>query len=66
MQQLDGPTDYHTKWIKSEEKDKYHMISFICGILKKWHKRTYLQNRHRLIDIESKHMVTKEERHGEG
>ena len=24
---------YHTKWSKSE-KDKYHMISLICGILK--------------------------------
>ena len=22
----------HTKWIKSEKKDKYHMISLICGI----------------------------------
>ena len=26
-----GPTDYHTKWSKSE-KDKYHMVSLICGI----------------------------------
>ena len=31
---MDGPTDYHTKWSKSE-KDKYHMILLICGILKK-------------------------------
>ena len=23
--------DYHTKWDKSE-KDKYHMVSIICGI----------------------------------
>ena len=28
---MDGPRDYHTKWSKSE-KDKYHMISLICGI----------------------------------
>ena len=28
---IDGPRDYHTKWSKSE-KDKYHMISLICGI----------------------------------
>ena len=28
---MDGPTDYHTKWSKSE-KDKYHMIALICGI----------------------------------
>ena len=30
---MDGPRDYHTKWSKSG-KDKYHMISLICGILK--------------------------------
>ena len=30
---MDGPRDYHTKW-SSLEKDKYHMISLICGILK--------------------------------
>ena len=24
--------DYLTKWSKSEEKNKYHMISLICGI----------------------------------
>ena len=30
---MDGTTDYQTKWSKSE-KDKYHMISLICGILK--------------------------------
>ena len=28
---MDGPKDYHTKWSKSE-KDKYHVISLICGI----------------------------------
>ena len=26
-----GPRDYHTKWSQSE-KDKYQMISLICGI----------------------------------
>ena len=39
------------------EKSKYHMISLICGILKK--KKTYLQNRNRLADFENKLMVTK-------
>ena len=29
---MNGPRDYHTSWSKSEEKDKYHMISLICGI----------------------------------
>ena len=24
--------------VSQTEKDKYHMISFICGILKKWYK----------------------------
>ena len=28
---MDGPKDYHTKWSKTE-KDKYYMISLICGI----------------------------------
>ena len=30
---MDGLRGYHTKWSKSD-KDKYHMISLICGILK--------------------------------
>ena len=28
---MDGPRDYHTK-SSQKEKDKYHMISLICGI----------------------------------
>ena len=28
---MDGPRVYHTKWNKSD-KDKYYMISLICGI----------------------------------
>ena len=28
---MDRPRDYHTKWSKSD-KDKYHIISLICGI----------------------------------
>ena len=31
---MDGPRDDHTKWSKSD-KDKSHMISLLCGILKK-------------------------------
>ena len=30
---MDGPRDCHTKWSKSE-RDKYHMILLLCGILK--------------------------------
>ena len=31
---IHGPGGYYVKWNKTE-KDKYHMISFISGILKK-------------------------------
>ena len=42
------------------EKDKYHMISFICGIWKKkGYKWTYLQNRNRVTDVGNKLMVTR-------
>ena len=27
---MDGPRDYHTKWVKPD-KDKYHTTLFICG-----------------------------------
>ena len=37
---MDGPGDYHTKWIQTE-KDKYHMVSLMWN-LKKWYKWTYL------------------------
>ena len=30
---IDGPRDDHTHWSKPE-KDKYHMISLVCGILR--------------------------------
>ena len=30
---MNGPRNCHTKWHKSD-KDKYHMVSFICGIWK--------------------------------
>ena len=52
--------------VSQTEKDKYCMILFICGILKKWYKWTYLQNRNRVTDVENKLMVTKGERRGEG
>ena len=29
---MDGLRGYYTKWNKSGKKDKYHMISLICGI----------------------------------
>ena len=49
--------------IHQTEKDKYLMISLICGIWNKWFKGTYLQ-----IEVETlrhrKLMVTKGERQG--
>ena len=54
---MDEPWKYHTKWSKSEKKDTYHII--YMWNLKKWYKRTYLQNRNKLTDTENKLMVTK-------
>ena len=52
---MDGPGDYYTKWNKSD-KEKYHMVPFICRFLKKWYKWTYLQNR--LTDLKNKLIIT--------
>ena len=29
---MDGPGEHYAKWNKHSQKDKYHMISLICGI----------------------------------
>ena len=58
---MDGPRNYRIKYSKSE-KDTYD-ITYKWN-LKKLYKRTYLQNRNRLIDIENKLTVTKEDRSG--
>ena len=42
------------------------MVSFICGIFKKWYKRAYLQKRNRLTGKEKYLAVLKVERWGEG
>ena len=55
---MDAYGDYHRKWGKSD-KDKYHMISLICKIWKKWYRWTYLQNWNRLTDLENKFMGKK-------
>ena len=56
---MDGPRGDHQKWSKSE-KDKYPMISLICGICKNVTKSLFIiQNRNRLIDVENKLEVTK-------
>lgn len=44
---MDEPTDSHTEWSKSKDKDKYHLILFIEVESKKnWYKGTYLQSSH--------------------
>ena len=51
--------------VSQTEKDKYHRISLICGILKMGQNNLFT-NRNRVTDIENKLMVTKGERQGEG
>ena len=46
-------------------KEKHHMMSLICGILKEVYKLTYLQSINRLID-NGKLMVTNGDRWGWG
>ena len=48
--------------LSQKEKDKYHMLSLLCRILRKGYKWTYLLNRNRLTDFENKLLVTKGER----
>ena len=53
--------------VSKTEKDKYHTgITYMCNLKKKRYKWAYIQSRNRLIDIESKLMVTKGERTGKG
>ena len=54
---MDGPGDSHTKWNKSE-KDKYHMISLICGIYEN-DTNEIIYETNRFIDIDNTLMVTK-------
>ena len=49
-------------YLSQIEKDKYYMISFICGILKKKKKKEQAQsNRHRVFHTENKQMVARGE-----
>ena len=47
--------------VNQAEKDEYCMTALMCGILKKWYKWTYLQNRNRVKDVENNLMVTRGE-----
>ena len=46
---MDGPRNYHTKCSESE-RDKYHMLPLICGILKKQYKK---KKNHLISDVET-------------
>ena len=48
--------------VSQTEKDRYHLISPICIVYKKWCRWSDLQNRYRLTDTENKLPVTKAER----
>ena len=45
--------------VSQTEKDKYHMISLICGIYKKRVQMNFLQNRNKVKDVENKLMITR-------
>ena len=45
--------------VSQTEKDRCHVISPVC-VIWKWHKWTYLHNRNRLTDTESRLMAAKE------
>ena len=49
------------KWSKSDRERQIYDTTYMWN-LKKWYKWAYLQNRNKLIDTESKLMVTKRER----
>ena len=43
--------------VSQREKEKYHMTSLICRILKKLYKLISLQNRNRFMDLDNELMV---------
>ena len=54
---MDGPRDYHIKSSKSDREGQALYDATYMWNLKKWYRWTYLQNRDRLIDVESKAVV---------
>ena len=53
---MDGPRDCLLSNVKSQTIS--YDIAYMWN-LKKWYKRTYLQNRNRVTDVENKLMITK-------
>ena len=50
---------------QKEEKQILHIITYMYN-LEKWNRLTYLQSRHRDTDVETKRVVTNEEKKGLG
>ena len=57
---MDGPSDYHTKWSKSDREGQTSYSNAYTWNLE-WYKWTHIQNRNRLTDKENQLKVTKEE-----
>ena len=50
--------------VNQKEKDKYHNITYLESNM--WHKRTYLQKRNKLMDLENRLVVAKGDGEGVG
>ena len=56
---MDGPTDCHTEWSYfKREKQTSYINAYIC-YLEKCYRWSYLQNRNRDADVESRYMDIK-------
>ena len=58
LSNMNGPRDYHTRWSKSDRESNtiwYHL--YVKS--KMWHKWTYLWNRSRLTDVETRLVVVR-------
>ena len=55
---------FYTEWSKSERENQISYINTYIWNLEKWYRWSYLQNRNRDTDIESKRMDTEGEMGG--
>ena len=62
---MDGPRRYYIlSGISQKEKDKYFMISLICGLLKT--KQMSITKQNRVMNTENKRVAARGEGGGEG
>ena len=50
--------------VSQKEENKYHILTYICGVWKNRYRQSYIQSRDRDTDVENKHMDTKGKREG--